>query len=631
MPTITPNTSSTVTVPAGLVLRGTGTGTATLGPGPRANQQIGLDADGWVIGPFEWGQVVYVTATGAVSYEIGDQATGSPPFTEAQAAALQTVALSNDTTAEAAAANTVLLQSALDDGGLVRVWTGNRPAYINSTLRIGSNTTLELVGNSEIAARGAIGSLLTTSAFVDAGATVTVAWSAGMTASVTWTAHGRAVGDFVWLNRADQGQFCGVFRVESITDANTFVIRLRRLPTTTATGTIIGRVAHQNIIVRGGRWNYNAAGGNTGTASALHAIVLAGVWNLQVENIEGLSTSKYLLCIGAVNRYRVDGVGGERLNSDVVKVYGPAFDGEVSRLNAGSTGDDFLSFQTREPSAFSVYDFCHGDVLNASVSQIGGSSNTGSVIVYLSPFGIADNITIDTVGASQTAAVPQCRVETIYTTGTSEAGTITLTGVASHDVQSLVTLGNGTGTTIIRNLVIVNPIFRSGSNQRRLIDLGGSNVTASVTIMGGYVSSYDNVINCQSNAGTISLSLNGTRIGGGWQAFRAGTAGVLNLDLNGVTFEAAPNNNTFSAAAGTGVINLRASGVTSPGAFVVSMGAGSFLRLSGPCAMSLDGAALDATVTNHAPGASFYNTNAAFGTGVGAYVRGSTAWTKVAA
>lgn len=74
MPTITASTSATVTVPAGLVLRGTGTGTATLGPGPQSGLQYGLDADGWVLGP--WGgrsQVVYLTANTLISYTLGPE------------------------------------------------------------------------------------------------------------------------------------------------------------------------------------------------------------------------------------------------------------------------------------------------------------------------------------------------------------------------------------------------------------------------------------------------------------------------------------------------------------------------------------------------------------------------------
>lgn len=53
-------------------------------------------------------------------------------------------------------------------------------------------------------------------------------------------------------------------------------------------------------------------------------------------------------------------------------------------------------------------------------------------------------------------------------------------------------------------------------------------------------------------------------------------------------------------------------------------------RLDGDWDLITDGALLDATVTNHRAGAKFYNTNGAFGVGVGGYVRGSAAWVRVA-
>lgn len=59
--------------------------------------------------------------------------------------------------------------------------------------------------------------------------------------------------------------------------------------------------------------------------------------------------------------------------------------------------------------------------------------------------------------------------------------------------------------------------------------------------------------------------------------------------------------------------------------------AGPLFRLRSSSSIALDGTRLDATVANHAPGASFYNTAAGFGAGVGQYVRGATSWTRVAA
>lgn len=54
-------------------------------------------------------------------------------------------------------------------------------------------------------------------------------------------------------------------------------------------------------------------------------------------------------------------------------------------------------------------------------------------------------------------------------------------------------------------------------------------------------------------------------------------------------------------------------------------------RLDGDWDLVTDGALLDATATNHRAGAKFYNSNAAFGAGIGGYMRGASAWVRVAA
>lgn len=534
--------------------------------------------------------------------------------------------------ASSAAANTSAIQAALNQGGTVALRVlGGGQAFISSTLRIGSNTTLEAY-DVELVASGVMGSMLTTKAFADAGTTVTMSWSSGMTAGVAWTGHGRSVGDWVWLNRADQAQFCGVFRVDAVTDANNFTVRLQRIPTTAPTGTITARVAHTSVKVLGGRWNYNKTGGNSGTGSALHAIVLAGVWDVTADELFGIDTFKYLLCLGAVNKYNVSRVGGNALGSDTVKVYGPAFGGHITAVGSGQGADDLLSFQTREPSAYVAYDFCHGDIIGAAVDGLHGSSSTGTILVYASPFGVIDGLTVSAAASSLTGATPQCRIESLYTTGTSEVGTITLDGLVAGDANSsLLSLGNGSGTLVIRNVVLQNPVLRSVANSRRLVDVIGTNVSATVTILGGYCAAHDNIVNNGSNAGTVTINCYGLRTTSGWQGFRGGSAGVLNLNLHDVLMENNLGGGFITTPAGTGVINLRCTGAVSPSAPTFSLGAGSFLRLSGVCNLQIDGAILDSTVANHAPGASFYNTNAAFGAGVGGYVRGATAWVRVAA
>lgn len=67
------------------------------------------------------------------------------------------------------------------------------------------------------------------------------------------------------------------------------------------------------------------------------------------------------------------------------------------------------------------------------------------------------------------------------------------------------------------------------------------------------------------------------------------------------------------------------------GAAIVTDAGTPTYRLDGDWDLVTDGALLDATVANHRAGAKFYNTNAGFSSGVGAYVRGATTWVRVAA
>lgn len=86
-------------------------------------------------------------------------------------------------------------------------------------------------------------------------------------------------------------------------------------------------------------------------------------------------------------------------------------------------------------------------------------------------------------------------------------------------------------------------------------------------------------------------------------------------------------------ASSTLTINGSAIDTTADLIRAAGVGAGANIRLGGAslCGAQIDGTKLDATVTNHRAGAMFYNNNASFGAGVGAYVRGASTWTRVAA
>lgn len=77
MTTIAAGASDSVTLAQGSTLKTTGTGTAVLGPGPQANQQIGLQGSN-TIGPYQWDQVISISATTQIDYTVAVNQAGIP-------------------------------------------------------------------------------------------------------------------------------------------------------------------------------------------------------------------------------------------------------------------------------------------------------------------------------------------------------------------------------------------------------------------------------------------------------------------------------------------------------------------------------------------------------------------------
>jgi len=562
--------------------------------------------------------VVELTAGGEV-IDVGGGG-GSALVTSTQ------ILLSSDDSDAAASSNATKLQAAIDAGGRYAVFCDG-VAQISQQLVYKSGVSIDFLG-TELKARTAIGSLIVSSAYLAVANPVTITWTSGITASVDWTGHGLVADDHAWLNRADQSAYCGVFRVISVTDANNFVVQLLKVPAVAATGTITGRKANKACSIKNVVLDYNSPT-NTGLYNNKHAAVFGGVADLEIDGLLGKNTEKYLLCTGALARYTLKNIGGVKLNSDALKVYGPAFGGIIENIHVTYCGDDLISLQTRETAAYIAYDFCHGDIIGCSINGLSGASNTGSLVLYASPYGVIDGIDINGMADSPSGSAHHMRMETQYTTGVSEIGAVTLNCPSASDKMYSVVIGNGSGTLKIRNLSIISPTYRGQSNSGRLIQLGGTAVTAGINIFGGYFAVADNIVNCVSNTGVVSLGLFGTRLGICYAPFRTSTAGTLDVKMSGVVFEDTPGA-MFSAAVGTGVIKVAASGTTLPAGATYAMSAGSLLRLGGDCDIPLDGSVLDATVANHAAGASFYNVNAAFSAGIGKYVRGASTWTRIA-
>ena len=301
----------------------------------------------------------------------------------------------------AATANTTLLQQALSRGGRVDV-RGQGVAYLNATLIVGDATELTLeAGLTLRQAPNTNRSMLRTSASLATGAAVTLSWTAGRLCTVAWPSHGLVAGQSVWLqgaaNLASQTPYLGVFPIVSVADANTLVVRLRRAPVAAPTLAVTAVKANRGITVQGGGlWDYDFANNPIPINVDTQALVMVGVDGL-LADVHVQNAFKYCLTLSAVANWRA-GLSVPATHSDGVKVYGPAFDGEVLRV-VGAPGDDFLSFQPKEAAGFLQYPLSEGDILGVrggNLQQTGqsGTDTVGMVTFYTHSLYALDDVEI---------------------------------------------------------------------------------------------------------------------------------------------------------------------------------------------------------------------------------------------
>lgn len=138
--------------------------------------------------------------------------------------------------------------------------------------------------------------------------------------------------------------------------------------------------------------------------------------------------------------------------------------------------------------------------------------------------------------------------------------------------------------------------------------LGSASQGCSVRATNGNLASGDGGFNLYGTSKTYNVSAVNVKTAGQSLVYNLGASSTLNL---------------AGGAIDTTADLVRAAGV----------GASAVVRLQGASfgGSQIDGTKLDSTVTNHRAGAAFYNNSASFGAGVGAYVRGASTWTRVAA
>lgn len=289
----------------------------------------------------------------------------------------------------AAASNTARIQALLDAGGDVGL-LGTGTVYINNTLWIGSKTSFKIPPDLTVKlAANTNKPMLQNRASVGTKTAVTAAWTSGKTCTITWTAHGLVIGDSVWLHNASgalppvgQTPYVGVFRVTSVTDANTFTVRLERVPTAAPSFSLTAIKANVDITVVGGMWDYDIDNNGVGGSWIAHAIIMVGVDRGSVE-VQAQRARKYCVMAGAIRDWGVK-LHTPLTDSDGVKVYGPAFNTHIYGVT-GKNRDDMISFQPVEASAFSQYALSSGDIIGVTggnIEQINDLASTSALTFY---------------------------------------------------------------------------------------------------------------------------------------------------------------------------------------------------------------------------------------------------------
>lgn len=362
----------------------------------------------------------------------------------------------------AATANSAAIQASLDasataGGGVVTISPGLY--YINTTLVIGSNTTLSMYGVT-LKLTGGIGkNMLNTQAYTRATTAVTLTWSAGQDLTINWTAHGKSIGDYVWLRTNDtpsltNAPYIGVFQVLSITNANSFVVKLMRTPTASPTGSTWNAcLADRRITIQGGVWDYDGVVTNftVPDTTAKIGILIAGVGNLTVNSVISNNAIKYAFAFGAINCMFAKDLHTDINASDLCKSYGPMFNCHIDGLS-GKTGDDVGTFQTREGTPYVQYAFTYGDILNCSISNMHAHSEHSLVGAYCSPTELMDQVVYENIGG------------------------------ASQDQGIQILGGTGLGGGLLGNLIVRN--FSSASPTHISGSIGS--ITASCITFEGY-------------------------------------------------------------------------------------------------------------------------------------------------
>lgn len=291
-----------------------------------------------------------------------------------------------------ASENLSAIQSALNVGGIVTLNTAGTfllsdslIIYSNTHFRIGPNTILKMqdsAGGKPVIKNDAYNRRA-------AADTITLAWSSGITASISgWVGHGLTTNDYVWMQGATLSVYNTIARVTAADSAaGTATVRLMYVPSGAVSGTITALKCDRNIIIEGGYADYNYPSNTTGVTPTLDAcgINIGVAQNVKLINAGSGNGQKYAFNTGAIRDLQAFGCFTKATASDFFKVLGPAINCTINGAS-GSIGDDGVSFQVRQPSAYPNFQWSNGDVINCHAEGLDlETSLAGSAVAVAYP------------------------------------------------------------------------------------------------------------------------------------------------------------------------------------------------------------------------------------------------------
>ncbi|MCW5932036.1 MAG: hypothetical protein KIS69_10325 [Bacteroidetes bacterium] len=285
-------------------------------------------------------------------------------------------------TGNTGAVNAIALQAAIDVGDPVMLSRSGVYEIADTLIATRGINEINLGTDVEIKQTVGTGKTLFETVAVDTTpATVTSITASGNVATVTITSHGYSVDEYIFIYGSNVDGYNGVFKVQTVPTADTLTVKLPYAPiVTTAAGTIKALPGTEKVTLTGGKWNYDNDNNNSSGGTNAHMIILAGVRNVVIRDIELLHAEKYALYLAGCQHITIDNVQFDT-DSDGFHILGPVYYADI-RKTRGRTEDNMVALATNEGSWGGILPYS-GTLNNVTIDGLYPENSVGGVIRVL--------------------------------------------------------------------------------------------------------------------------------------------------------------------------------------------------------------------------------------------------------